>query len=159
MRSSTSINLDRMLPMNLVVSSLRPEDRASWEVLAQGYKRFYKTEASPAEYEATWQRLLRQDGVFGIGARGDGELVGIAHYLFHTSAWAPKVCYLQDLFVSPEARGKGAARALIEAVAGAAREAQASRCYWLTQEDNSTARVLYDKLAKFNGFVRYDYPL
>jgi GNAT superfamily N-acetyltransferase len=145
--------------MSLLVSSLSSEDRASWEVLARGYKAFYKTEASPTEYETTWQRLLRQDGVFGVGAKVEGKLVGIAHYLFHTSAWAPKVCYLQDLYVSPEVRGKGTARVLIEAVANAARQAQATRCYWLTQEHNTVARVLYDKVAKFNGFIRYDFPL
>jgi GNAT superfamily N-acetyltransferase len=94
-----------------------PEDRASWEVLARGYKAFYKTETSPAEYETTWNRLLQRDDVFGIGAKTDGRLIGIAHYLFHTSAWATRICYLQDLFVAPEVRGKGTARALIEAVA------------------------------------------
>lgn len=145
--------------MSLLVLLLSSKDRASWQVLAREYKAFYKTDASPAEYESTWQRLLQQDGVFGIGAKVDGKLVGIAHYLFHTSAWAPKVCYLQDLYVSPEARGKGAARALIEAVASAARQAQATRCYWLTQEHNGAARGLYDKVAKFDGFIRYDYPL
>jgi ribosomal protein S18 acetylase RimI-like enzyme len=69
------------------------------------------------------------------------------------------VCYLQDLFVAPQARGRGVARALIEAVAHAAREAQAERYYWLTQDDNKVARALYDKVAKFNGFLRYDFVL
>ena len=144
---------------NLVVSRLLPQDRASWEVLARGYKAFYKTETSPAEYETAWNRLLQRDDVFGIGAKTDGRLIGIAHYLFHTSAWAAKICYLQDLFVAPEVRGKGTARALIEAVAAAAREARAARYYWLTQENNTVARVLYDKVAKHNGFIRYDFPL
>lgn len=145
--------------INLVVSPLLPQDRASWEVLARGYKAFYKTETSPAEYEATWNRLLKQDDVFGLGAKVEGRLIGIAHYLFHTSAWAAKICYLQDLFVAPEVRGKGTARALIEAVAVAAREAQATRYYWLTQENNTVARVLYDKVAEYKGFIRYDFPL
>jgi GNAT superfamily N-acetyltransferase len=145
--------------MNLAVCPLLPADRASWEVLARGYKAFYKTETSPAEYETTWNRLLQQEDVFGIGAKADGRLIGIAHYLFHTSAWATKICYLQDLFVASEVRGKGTARALIEAVAVAAREAQATRYYWLTQENNTVARTLYDKVAKYNGFIRYDFRL
>lgn len=142
-----------------LIAPLSSEDRVSWEVLARGYKAFYKTEVSASEYEATWSRLLQQDGVFGLGAKVEGRLVGIAHYLFHTSTWASKVCYLQDLFVLREARGKGIARALIESVANAAREAQATRYYWLTQEHNSVARLLYDKVAKFNGFIRYEFPL
>ena len=137
--------------MSLVISPLLPQDRASWEVLARGYKAFYKTETSPAEYESTWNRLLQRDDVFGLGAKADGSLIGIAHYLFHTSAWATRICYLQDLFVASEVRGKGTARALIEAVAVAAREANATRYYWLTQDNNTVARALYDKVAKYKG--------
>jgi GNAT superfamily N-acetyltransferase len=51
------------------------------------------------------------------------------------------------------------ARALIERVAQAAREGGASRLYWLTQEGNASARALYDRLARYQGFIRYDYPL
>lgn len=47
----------------------------------------------------------------------------------------------------------------VHAVGQAAREAGASRCYWLTHETNATARTLYDKVAKFQGFIRYDLPL
>lgn len=144
---------------SLVIAPLVAGDRGEWEVLARGYKAFYKTEVTPGGYEEAWRRLLGEDGVFGVGGRARGRLVGIAHYLFHTSVWAPKVCYLQDLFVAPEARGRGVARALIEAVAHAAREAQAERYYWLTQDDNKVARALYDKVAKFNGFLRYDFVL
>lgn len=86
-------------------------------------------------------------------------MVGIAHFLYHGSTWADRICYLQDLFTAPEARGCGVARKLIEAVAHHARDAGASRCYWLTQESNAVARMLYDRVAKYNGFIRYDFPL
>ena len=109
-----------------------------------------------AEFDVAWHRLLGHDSVFGLGARIDGELVGIAHYLFHTGVWAPSHCYLQDLFTAPGARGKGVARALIDAVAAAAQQQGASRLYWMTQEQNATARILYDKIADNRGFVRYD---
>ena len=134
-------------------------DRAAWERLARGYKHFYGTPTSDAEFDVAWHRLLGHDGIFGLGARIDGELVGIAHYLFHTGVWAPSNCYLQDLFTAPAARGKGVARALIDAVAAAAQQQGASRFYWMTQEQNTTARILYDKIASNRGFVRYDYPL
>ena len=41
----------------------------------------------------------------------------------------------------------------------AARAQQATRYYWLTQDHNASARALYDKVAQFKGFIRYDYPL
>jgi GNAT superfamily N-acetyltransferase len=141
------------------IGPLRPGDRAAWEGLARGYKEFYQ-EWEPAEaYEQTWQRLAAGTELFGLGARLDGRLVGIAHYLFHPAFWSGEACYLQDLFTDEAARGRGAARALIEGVAAAARERGADRFYWHTQEGNARARVLYDKVARFTGFIRYAYPL
>ena len=145
--------------MSLSIAPLQAVDREAWQPLARGYMDFYKTEKSAEDDDTAWSRLLRQDGIHGLGARRDGELVGLAHYYFHTAVWAQTVCYLQDLFVLPTQRGQGVARALIEAVAVAAGEAQAARYYWTTQEGNATARVLYDKLAQYKGFIRYDYPL
>jgi len=141
------------------IAALHTEDRALWEVLARGYKEFYKTATSDEEFNAAWNRLMQQDGIFGLGAKVEGKLVGIAHFLFHTSIWAPKVCYLQDLFTAHEVRGRGVARALIEAVAQEARKQGAKRYYWLTQEHNAVARVLYNKVGKYNGFIRYDFSL
>jgi len=145
--------------MPIAVRLFVPGDRPAWEVLARGYKAFYATPTTPAEYSAAWDRLLAQDGVHGLGAFADGELVGIAHFLFHASVWARTSCYLQDLFTSPAARGQGVARSLIEAVAAQARARGAARYYWHTQENNAVARVLYDKVGKHVGFIRYDYTL
>jgi len=147
------------MPMSVKVVTLRCEDREAWEGLARGYKEFYAAPTTDAEYSAAWERLLAQDGVHGLGGFVEGKLVGIAHYLFHTSVWAKSNCYLQDLFTLPSARGLGVARSLIQAVAAQARLQGAARYYWLTQEHNAVARVLYDKVAKHAGFIRYDFPL
>jgi GNAT superfamily N-acetyltransferase len=149
---------------DIVITPFRAEDRARWTELWRGYLEFYETSLPPAIYEHTWQRLMTPDGAIrGFGARIADErapLVGITHYLFHDHAWSPKpVCYLQDLFVDTGLRGTGCGRVLIERVAAAARERDCLRLYWSTKEDNATARLLYDRLAKFNGFIRYDYAL
>jgi GNAT superfamily N-acetyltransferase len=165
------------------ISQLGLGDRDAWEVLARGYKEFYRNPLPDEAYEVTWRRLTgRTDGVdrtdrangtnetgeidrtgktelYALGARLDGRLAGITHYLFHPMVWAGEACYLQDLFVDAGVRGRGAARALIEGVAQAARRRGADRLYWTTQEDNARARALYDKVARYNGFIRYDYPL
>ncbi|MGH3164968.1 MAG: GNAT family N-acetyltransferase [Trebonia sp.] len=107
----------------------------------------------------TWQRLAAGTELYGLGARLDGTLIGIAYYFFHPAFWSGEACYLQDLFVDEAVRGRGAARVLIEGVAAAARDRSADRYYWHTREDNARARVLYDKVARFGGFIRYAYPL
>ena len=147
----------RTLPVR--IAPLAADDRAAWELLARAYKNFYATATTDAQYAAAWQRLLLQDGVHGLAAFADGRLVGIAHYLFHTGVWARTSCYLQDLFTAPEARGHGVARALIERVAEQARAQGAARYYWHTQEHNAVARLLYNKIGKYAGFIRYDFAL
>jgi GNAT superfamily N-acetyltransferase len=144
---------------SIEVRPLQPADRAEWEALARGYRQFYNTPTSDAEFDTAWRRLLAGDGIDGLGAVVDGRVVGIAHFLFHSSTWAPSVCYLQDLFTTPELRRGGIARRLIEAVAAEARQRGATRYYWLTQDSNSVARGLYDQVGRFAGFLRYDYDL
>lgn len=147
----------------IVVTRFRADDRERWAELWRGYLDFYETSLPDSIYEHTWSRLMEGKVLFGFGARLDSDdapLVGITHYLFHDHAWSPKqVCYLQDLFVDASLRGTGCGRALIERVAAVARERDCLRLYWTTKEDNATARLLYDRLAKFNGFIRYDYAL
>ena len=48
---------------------------------------------------------------------------------------------------------------LIDAVYSAARAAKASRVYWQTYETNTTARLLYDKMAKHHGSIVYSQEL
>lgn len=133
--------------------SIRPvgsNERAAWEPLWQGYLRFYESSQPPDATDVLWQRLHDpMEPMHVLGAYRGGRLVGIVHYLYHRSCWTvADYCYLQDLFVAPAARGLGAGRALIEAVYAAARQAGASRVYWLTQEANATARLLYDRVAE-----------
>ncbi len=140
-----------------VVRPVRPGDREMWEPLWQGYLTFYQATLAPDVTEATWRRFF--DPLEGLGAfvaERDGHLIGLAHYLLHRSTWAPVCyCYLEDLFVEPSVRGGGAGRALIAAVEAAARDAGASRLYWITDETNQTAQRLYDKVAERPGVVQY----
>ena len=141
------------------IAPLAAGDRAEWDVLARGYKAFYEDPQPDEVYDRLWSRLMGGDAIYGLGARLDGRLVGMSHYMFHANAWMADVCYLQDLFTAPEARGRGVAGALIHAVADAARARGCAKYYWLTKQDNERARRLYDKVARFKGFLRYDFPL
>jgi GNAT superfamily N-acetyltransferase len=141
----------------VAIRPLGPEDRADWEPLWAGYLAFYEATIPSTVTETTWARLNDPaEPMHALGAFIDGQLVGIVHYLFHRSTWTTgDYCYLQDLFTDEAARGRGAGRALIQAVYERARAASASRVYWLTQEGNATARALYDKLADRSGFIQY----
>lgn len=141
------------------ISPLRPDDRDGWQPLAVGYNAFYERSLPAAAYDRTFARLMKADELHGLAARLDGRVIGIAHYTFQASIWFDDVCCLADLFVDETVRGQGAARGLIEAVAAAARARSCPRYYWLTRQDNTQARILYDKVARHVGFIRYDYPM
>ena len=141
----------------LEIRLIRPDERAAWEPLWQGYLTFYESAVAPEVTDVTWRRLHdATEPMFALGAFRDGRLIGIVHYLFHRSTWTTgDYCYLQDLFTTPDARRTGAGTALIDAVVEHAREAGASRVYWLTHETNATARSLYDQVADRSGFIQY----
>ncbi len=118
---------------------------------------FTSSSLSDKVFDLTWARLHTPgEPMFALGAYVEGEMLGIAHYIFHPSCWSSgDYCYLQDLFVAKTARKRGLGRALIKAVYGAAKERGASRVYWLTHEANATARALYDEIAELTGFIQY----
>ncbi|MEU6084379.1 GNAT family N-acetyltransferase [Streptomyces sp. NPDC047108] len=148
-------------PASLDVLPLSPGDRDAWDPLWQGYLDFYEHALPPRINDLTWARICDPaEPVGGLGAWADGTLVGICHHILHRSTWAEGTnCYLEDLFTSPSSRGRGVGRALIEATADAARKAGAEKLYWQTHADNSTARALYDRVARHEGFLVYERPL
>lgn len=141
----------------IAIRPLTRADRRQWEPLWRNYLVFYKTSVADDVTETTFARFFDDtEPMHALVAERDGEIVGIVHYIFHRSTWTKgPYCYLQDLFTAEHARGAGVGRKLIEAVYERAKGQGASRVYWLTQEDNATARALYDKLADRSGFIQY----
>ena len=92
-----------------------------------------------------------------ISPSPSSQPIGLAHYLFHPSAWTPSPiahCYLNDLYVHPGHRGKNLAEMLIREVEGLVRRSTGggggsggcTRLYWLTQPGNVRARKVYDRV-------------
>src|SRR5262245_2309743 len=144
--------------MALTIRALEARDREAWLPLWRGYLEFYETSVPDEVTDETWRRIIDPTGpIHGLGAFDkNGRLLGIVHYLFHPVTWSltPR-CYLEDLFVGPEARGTGAGRSLIEAVYDAADKADADQVYWLTAVSNATARRLYDRVGQATPFMKY----
>jgi GNAT superfamily N-acetyltransferase len=142
-----------------VIRALEEADFAPWEQLWLAYLRFYRAEVSNEVTANTFRRLCdRADEMIGLVATDErGRLMGLAHLVFHPSTWsADPYCYLEDLFVTPAARGTGTARQLLEAVFAEAGRRGAARTYWETQEFNGPARSLYDQVAHRTSFVLYE---
>src|SRR5262245_40231598 len=106
--------------MSVRVRPLQARDKPVWLVLFKGYIEFYQATVADDVIETLWQRLLRGGEGFHealVAVDADDRPLGLAHILFHRSTWSNGFyCYLEDLFVDPEQRGRGIGRALIEAV-------------------------------------------
>ncbi len=146
---------------DFIVRPARNTDKARWLPLWAGYNAFYHrtgpAEVSSAMTDLTWARFFdAYEPMHCLVAEAGDELIGFTHYLYHrNTVTVGPVCYLQDLFTSEAARGRGVGRALIEAVYDAARAAGSPRVYWQTQETNVIAQRLYDAVAEKSGFIVY----
>ncbi len=144
----------------IAIRPIRAADRAAWDEMWAGYLAFYKSKLAPEVSDDTFARVLT-GALIGLVAVDEADRpLGFAHAVLHAGTWSPKpLCYLEDLFTRPEARGRGAGRALIEALAARGHAEGWLRVYWQTARDNGTAQRLYDKLGSRTDWLRYDLDL
>ena len=139
-----------------VIRDALPADHDDWLRLWTGYNTYYEASVPPATTARTWQRILDPNSsTFCRIAEVDGRVIGFSTSVLHDSTWtAAPGCYLEDLFVDPECRGKGIGRKLIEDLVSLAKKNGWARLYWHTRDDNP-ARKLYDEFVAADRFVRY----
>ncbi len=141
------------------VRPLRAEDRERWQELYAGYGQFYRQPLSPEKADLVFGWLLdpahEQNALVAVD---DADRpVAIAHWReFSRPLAGGRGLYLDDLFTAPEARGTGAATALLGALRALAKERGLGLLRWITAEDNVTAQSLYDRFATRTSWVTYD---
>ena len=109
--------------------------------------------------ESAWQRFhSKSDPYICLLAVCDGRVAGFAHYTFHDFCFGRGLtCYVSDLYVSPEFRRRGIARALLAHLCELGKSSGWGRIYWVTDHRNP-ARALYDEVGNAE-FVRYHLDL
>lgn len=144
--------------MIMTIRPIETDDKPAWTLLWRAYLEFYETSVPDAVYDTTFARLISPDhpAQNALIALQDGQIIGLVHFIYHPHNWRIEpVCYLQDLYVAPEARNSGAGRALIEAVYARADRDGCPSVYWTTQDFNTTARQLYDRIGTLTPFIKY----
>lgn len=150
--SNAMINSDE-----IIVEPATEDDYANWLPLWENYQAFYRVDIPERVTQLTWKRFFTaSEPLFCVVARHNGNIVGFSHYLFHRSTWAEtEYCYLEDLFVSEEIRGKHIGKKLVEYVQQQARKRHSAHLYWHTHETNLRGQRLYDWIAKKSGMIEY----
>ncbi|MBZ4486534.1 GNAT family N-acetyltransferase [Microbacterium sp. cx-55] len=146
----------------VTIRPLTTSDRHDWLALWSGYLAFYETALDDATTDATFARLVdSESSMHAALARDENDtVIGLVQWVTHPATWSTgDYCYLEDLFVSPDARGGGTGRALIEHVRAWAADERCAKVYWLTAESNSVARELYDRVATRSGMIQYQIRL
>lgn len=143
--------------MSLEIRDAAAPDARGWRTLWHDYLAFYKVTLAPEVTDAVWARALDPDSRLGLRlAFEGGQMVGFATHHWHLSTWAlGPDGYLEDLFVTPGARGCGVGRALIEDLRRLGAERGWARLYWMTDAGNARARALYDSITPSDGHLRY----
>lgn len=105
-----------------------------------------------AEHEVKTDAAGIRDSLFAEGStahglicENDGQPIGYAVYFFNYSTWLGKHgLYLEDLYVSPEARGLGAGKALLRHLAQLAVALGCGRFEWSVLDWNTPAIDFYE---------------
>ena len=132
--------------------------------LFDAYRQFYQQPSDPALARGfIAERLARAESVIFLAER-DGQAVGFVQLypLFSSTAARPRRLWLlNDLFVSPSARGGGVARALMDRARRLGEETGAAGLELVTARTNAQAQRLYESLGwrHDDEFLRYELGL
>ncbi len=131
--------------------------------LFDAYRQFY---AQSGDLQLARQfladRFRHRESTIFLAHEASGEAIGFTQlYPSFTSAGCARIYILNDLFVAPAHRGKGVARALLEAAADFGRTMGAVRLTLSTGVANQPAQALYVRAGwrRNEAFVTYNFGL
>lgn len=144
--------------MTLSVRPISPHDEQIWTQLFADYRASSGAADDPQIVANAWGWVLRgEHALMGIVAVDETDTpVALANLRWFARADEGDLAlWVDGLYTRPEARGQGAARALLREAAAIAAEGDATVVRWMTADDNTTARRLYDRLATQTRWVTY----
>lgn len=139
-----------------------PEHLDAVATLFDGYRSFYGQESDvTGARDFLSGRMKRDESVIFLALNGAVGLGFTQLYPMFSSVSMKRLWVLNDLFVAPEARGRGVAAALLEHAREFARKTGASEMQLATAADNLPAQRLYERLGwkRDDDFYHYAFVL
>ena len=142
----------------MIIRPIESKDQAAWLKLFRTYGVFYQTDFTEEQMATVWGWLMDDSHPHRAWvAEIDGEIVGFAHLRSHSDTFTGgPAWFLDDLYTTESARGKGVATKLISALRDFADANGGGTISWITAEDNLTAQSVYNKLATRAKWVTYE---
>lgn len=143
--------------MAVQIRSPLAADRGQWAELYRAYAHAYPLDDAVLDRVWSWIVDVDHEVEALVAEDASGRLVGLAHFrVFARPTSGTYGGYLDDLYVSPIARGTGLADALLNRLDAIAMERGWTVVRWNTAETNYRARAKYDKFAERSDRVQYD---
>jgi len=147
-----------------MVRHVRADEFDAWTRLFRGYADFYNWPTSDDHQRRIWGWIHDDrtvEALVAVRVDAAGREIGAPEGLAHLREWVRPlrgaVCgYLDDLYVEPSVRGRGAVQALYAEMNRLARERGWAIIRWTTADDNYRARNFYDKVATRTTWITYD---
>jgi len=146
------------------VRHVRADEFDAWTRLFRGYADFYNWPTSDDHQRRIWGWIHDDrtvEALVAVRVDAAGREIGAPEGLAHLREWVRPlrgaVCgYLDDLYVEPSVRGRGAVQALYAEMNRLARERGWAIIRWTTADDNYRARNFYDNVATRTTWITYD---
>lgn len=142
---------------------IRPATEQDIDLILQFVRELAIYEKAEHEVQATPDHVRNtlfgaNPAVFGLICEVDAKAIGFAVYFFNYSTWQGRHgLYLEDLYVTPDARGHGAGKALLQHLAQIAVDKDCGRFEWSVLDWNTPSIEFYDSLGALpqNEWIRY----
>ena len=143
--------------------NIRPATEQDIDLILHFVRELAIYEKAEHEVKATSDHVRRtlfcaNPAVFGLICEVDGKPVGFAVYFFNYSTWQGQHgLYLEDLYITPDSRGHGAGKALLQHLAQIALEKDCGRFEWSCLDWNTPSIKFYDSLGALpqKEWIRY----
>ena len=143
----------------MIIRSVTANDRAQWESL---WQESVDGALRQDVVEHSFHAITDKTGAINalVAEDEEGRIIGLLHYVVHPVAGCIQpVCYMQDLYVSPDARRQGVAKALVQELEQTAAANQYDRIYWLLDKANEGAKDFYQNIGIQLEFGLYIIPV
>lgn len=141
----------------LTVRRAGEHDRDAWQSLWEAWQAHMDGRVPDHITASSWRKMIEPDsGLFAVIAFEQGRPLGFGNVSHTPFAWTgDEVLFLQDLFVTPYARGKGVGAALLMAIYAEADRLKASQVFWMVDEKDPELQAFYDRHAMRTPYLRY----